>query len=390
MSLGIKLSVLRPIGAFLALTALLWAVPAPLPAAEVNLSFFHSECRECEETAYFLNALKTARPCLKVNEYPLEVEENYLLLLKIEKYLGAENAKNAPVSIFVLTNAYYGFSEITNALPARVAALEEKGAPLIDPSDASTAEELSAERMKSFTLTSVLINGLLDGINPCAFATLILFISLLSVYGTSKKEIVVTGLTFTLAVFLTYLALGLGFLNVIKALAIFPKIKFAFDVALIIFCLVCAALSIKDAITVKRSGTGAKESEDLTLKLPPRLRSMITKILSSYAGKKRWLFGVFLAGFLVSLLESVCTGQVYIPTINLIIKNNPAQVTAWLWLVFYNSLFALPLVVLTFLAAFGLRSQFMLKVQRKGAFPIRIGMALLFLFMAALLIAQLR
>jgi len=31
----------------------------------------------------------------------------------------------------------------------------------------------------------------------------------------------------------------------------------------------------------------------------------------------------------------------------------------------------------------------MLKVQRKGAFPIRVGMALLFLFMAALLIAQL-
>ena len=63
---------------------------------------------------------------------------------------------------------------------------------------------------------------------------------------------------------------------------------------------------------------------------------------------------------------------------------------AWLWLLFYNFLFALPLVILTFLAAFGLRSQFMLKIQRKGAFPIRIGMALLFLFMAALLIAHLR
>lgn len=389
MSLGIKLSVLRPVGAFLALTALLWAVPAPLPAAEINLSFFHSECRECEETSFFLQQLQGAFLELKINEYPLEEEENYLLLLKIEKHLGADNSKNAPVSLFVFTNAYYGFTEITNCLPAKVAALEKLGAPLIDPDDHESAEALVSERMKNFTLTSVLVNGLLDGINPCAFATLILFISLLSVYGTSKKEIVATGLTFTLAVFLTYLALGLGFLNVIKAMTIFPKIKFCFDVALVIFCLVCAALSIKDAITVKRSGTGAKESEDLTMKLPPRLRSMITKILSSYAGKKRWLLGVFLAGFLVSLLESVCTGQVYIPTINLIIKNNPAQVTAWLWLIFYNSLFALPLVVLTFLAAFGLRSQFMLKVQRKGAFPIRVGMALLFLFMAALLIAQL-
>ncbi len=191
-------------------------------------------------------------------------------------------------------------------------ALQGRDVPLYEPRTTEDSQELAKEKMRSFTFASVLINGLLDGINPCAFATLILFISLLSVYGTSKSEIIATGLTFTFAVFLTYLALGLGFLNVIKALTIFPKIKFCFDIALIIFCLVCAVLSIKDAIAVKRSGTGAKESEDLSMKLPPKLRSMITKILSSYAGKKRWLVGVFLAGFLVSLLESVCTGQVYI------------------------------------------------------------------------------
>lgn len=377
-------------GLFLALTGLFLAVSGPSLASEVNLRFFHSDCRECEETKDFLEALNGAFPEITLHDLPLEEEENYLLLLALEKDLGSVNEKNAPVSLFLFTNAFYGITAITNSLPPRIMALQGRDVPLYEPGSAKEGGELATERMKGFTLTSVLINGLLDGINPCAFATLILFISLLSVYGTSRSEIVVTGLVFTLAVFLTYLALGLGFLNVIKALTIFPKIKFVFDIALIIFCLVCAVLSIKDAVTVKRSGTGAKESEDLFLKLPPRLRSMITKILSSYAGRKRWLVGVFLAGFLVSLLESVCTGQVYIPTINLIIKNDPAQVTAWLWLIFYNALFALPLVILTFLAAFGLRSQFMLKVQRKGGVAIRIGMALLFLFMAALLIAHLR
>ena len=377
-------------GLFLALTGLFLAVSGPTLASEINLRFFHSDCRECEETKEFLEALNGAFEEITLHDLPLEQEENYLLLLKLEKELKLENKKNAPVSLFLFTNVFYGISEITNSLPSKIIALQGQDVPLFEPQTTEDSQELAKEKMRSFTFASVLINGLLDGINPCAFATLILFISLLSVYGTSKSEIIATGLTFTFAVFLTYLALGLGFLNVIKALTIFPKIKFCFDVALIIFCLVCAALSIKDAITVKRSGTGAKESEDLSMKLPPRLRSMITKILSSYAGKKRWLFGVFLAGFLVSLLESVCTGQVYIPTINLIIKNDPARLVAWLWLLFYNFLFALPLVILTFLAAFGLRSQFMLKVQRKGAFPIRIGMALLFLFMATLLIAHLR
>ncbi len=377
-------------GLFLALTGLFLAVPGPSLASEVNLRFFHSDCRECEETKDFLEALNGAFPEITLHDLPLEEEENYLLLLALEKDLGSVNEKNAPVSLFLFTNAFYGITAITNSLPPRIMALQGRDVPLYEPRTTEASQELAKEKMRSFTFASVLINGLLDGINPCAFATLILFISLLSVYGTSRSEIIATGLTFTFAVFLTYLALGLGFLNVIKALTIFPKIKFCFDIALIIFCLVCAVLSIKDAIAVKRSGTGAKESEDLSMKLPPKLRSMITKILSSYAGRKRWLVGVFLAGFLVSLLESVCTGQVYIPTINLIIKNDPARLVAWLWLLFYNFLFALPLIILTFLAAFGLRSQFMLKVQRKGAFPIRIGMALLFLFMAALLIAHLR
>ena len=377
-------------GLFLALTGLFLAVSGPSLASEINLRFFHSDCRECEDTLYFLHDLEGAFEEITLHDLPLEEEENYLLLLKLEKELKLENKKNAPVSLFLYTNVFYGISEITNSLPVHIAALQGQDVPLYEPETQENSQELAREKMRSFTFASVLINGLLDGINPCAFATLILFISLLSVYGSSKKEIIATGLTFTFAVFLTYLALGLGFLNVIKALAIFPKIKFAFDVALIIFCLVCAVLSIKDAVAVKRNGTGAKESEDLALKLPPKLRSLITKILSAYAGRKRWLFGVFLAGFLVSLLESVCTGQVYIPTINLIIKNDPARVTAWLWLLFYNFLFALPLIVLTFLAAFGLRSRFMLKVQRKGGVAIRVGMALLFLFMAALLIAHLR
>ena len=377
-------------GLFLALTGLLLAVSGPSLASEINLRFFHSDCRECEETMYFLKDLQGAFEEITLHDLPLEEEENYLLLLKLEKELKLENKKNAPVSLFLYTNVFYGIAEVTNSLPAHIAAFEGRDVPLYEPEIQQNSQELAKEKMRGFTFMSVLVNGLLDGINPCAFATLILFISLLSVYGSSKREIIITGLTFTFAVFLTYLALGLGFLNVIKALSIFPKIKFAFDIALIIFCLVCAVLSIKDAFTVSRSGMGEKESESIILKLPPRLRGMITRILSAYAGKKRWLFGVFLAGFLVSLLESVCTGQVYIPTINLIIKNDPARITAWLWLLFYNFLFALPLIVLTFLAAFGLKSQFMLKVQRKGAVPIRIGMALLFVFMAALLIAHLR
>lgn len=366
--------------------ALLFFSAVTLCAAPVNLLFFHSECRECEIVQIYLQELSANFEEVSIHDYPLEDEANFSHLLKLESALNLENSKNAPVSVFLYTNAFYGLTEITNALPVRVMASLKTGAAIFDPNLDNSAEDLAKKRLARFTLTSVLINGLLDGINPCAFATLILFISLLSVYGSSRKEMLATGLVFTLAIFLTYLGLGLGLFNAIKALGFFPKIKLVFDYFLSAFCFVCAILSIKDAIHVKKHGLDQNEGEKLSLSLPTRLRNYITKIISNFAGRGRWLLGVALAGFLVSLLESVCTGQVYIPTINLIIKKNPARAEAWLWLFFYNFLFVLPLFILTFLAAYGLKSKAMLKIQRRAAFPIRILMALLFLVMGFLLL----
>ncbi len=57
-----------------------------------------------------------------------------------------------------------------------------------------------------------------------------------------------------------------------------------------------------------------------------------------------------IAGFIVSLLESVCTGQVYLPTIVFVMGLPDLRSKAFLYLVFYNLMFIVPLV-LVFLAA---------------------------------------
>lgn len=367
-----------------ALLGLLTALSAS--AAEVHLRFFHSDCAECEKTREYLEQAVQYFDGTVLHDHPLEEDENYRLLMLLEADPGVspKNEANAPVSVFLGRQAYYGFASITNSLPAALQAGLADGVPLYEPQSQKDTETLARERLASFTLASVLVNGLLDGINPCAFATLILFISLLSVYGSSKREMLLTGAAFTLAVFLTYLALGLGLLKVLQTMAIFPKIKTVFDWGLTIFCLVCAFLSLRDAYKIHRG----QDPHDSALKLPPKLRDRITKIISAYAGRRRWLLGVALAGFLVSILESVCTGQVYIPTISIIIRNSPARLTAWLWLLLYNALFVLPLAALTLLAANGLKSRTMLKIQERGAVPIRLLMALLFIAMAALLVLR--
>ena len=107
----IKLPLKTKKGLFLALTGLLLAVSGPSLASEINLRFFHSDCRECEETMYFLKDLEGAFEEITLHDLPLEEEDNYLLLLKLEKELKLENKKNAPVSIFLYTNVFYGIAE---------------------------------------------------------------------------------------------------------------------------------------------------------------------------------------------------------------------------------------------------------------------------------------
>ncbi|MBM4431469.1 MAG: hypothetical protein FJ026_14165, partial [Chloroflexi bacterium] len=79
------------------------------------------------------------------------------------------------------------------------------------------AEQTILARFRSLGLWTVVGAGLLDGVNPCAFATMIFLISYLSVRKRQGRELLVTGAMFTLGVFLAYLGVGLGFLRFLTA-----------------------------------------------------------------------------------------------------------------------------------------------------------------------------
>src|SRR3990170_5592110 len=79
--------------------------------------------------------------------------------------------------------------------------------------------------LPTITLPTVLIAGLVDGINPCAFTVLLLFITaLLATLPAGPQEVRAArfrllgmGSIYIGAIFLTYLALGVGVLQSIDA-----------------------------------------------------------------------------------------------------------------------------------------------------------------------------
>ena len=84
----------------------------------------------------------------------------------------------------------------------------------------------------------------------------------------------------------------------------------------------------------------------------------------------------------ISLLELACTGQVYLPTIIFVSSIPELRVRAIGYLVLYNVLFILPLVVVFVLAYYGTTSKDLTRFLQRNAATVKLGMVILFAALA--------
>ena len=91
-------------------------------------------------------------------------------------------------------------------------------------------------------------------------------------------------------------------------------------------------------------------------------------------------------GFLVSVLEAVCTAQIYLPTIVFILRTTGPKLKALGYLLLYNLLFVVPLLVIFSFALAGTTSERFQKVLRKHLGAIKILMGMMFLGLGIFLI----
>lgn len=73
---------------------------------------------------------------------------------------------------------------------------------------ASSTEKTLKQRLSFFGV--MLPAAISDSINPCAFAVMLLLLSTILSKHRSKRKTILAGALFSLAVFLTYLAMGIG------------------------------------------------------------------------------------------------------------------------------------------------------------------------------------
>jgi len=367
--------------------------PAPTaeaPRPSIHLAYFYQPgCRECDRVQLDLNYLQHQYPQLVVHAFDVQAEAALAEWLGQQTGIPEEKHLTAP-AVFVGDEGLVGEEVHARSLEALIARHTATGAGAVwegreaTQSEAASSISSIVERFRSFGLLTVLAAGLVDGLNPCAFATIVFFISYMAFAGRQRREILAVGAAFTAGVFLTYLGVGVGLLRFLATLPFLSAVSrwlYGLTAAL---CLFLAAGSLYDWWQARRG-----EPDEMRLKLPTRLRRWINRVIREGASMRAFVPVTFVAGVVISVIELACTGQVYLPTILFVLSVPKLQVQAGVYLVLYNLMFVLPLVVVFLLAYFGTTSQQLgLFIHRRAA-AIKLATAGLFVLLAGWLVTAL-
>jgi len=221
----------------------------------------------------------------------------------------------------------------------------------------------------SILITTVITAGLVDGINPCAISLLIFLISSLGKIQDVKRRILSMGMSFILGSFLAYFIIGLGILKFVTSplfVSVYNFVYIAFGVLAILF----GILSIVDAYYARMS-----QIRKMKLQLPMGIKKFSHYFVRNIS-KTNIIVG-FLLGILMSLFEFPCSGQVYLPTITLI--GNPLSGSKqFLFLVIYNFMFVLPMILVVLASTYYFSSLEISSFVSRNLFKVKILTALLF------------
>ena len=341
--------------------------------------FYQPNCEDCRKVSEFILKPMNEKYGSQIlfKKYNLSEEKNFLLLISILDKL--HDNSNAHVYMVINRNKVLaGYSAIEKNLFITL-----KSPPTLPSSDQIKTKNITNSIGERLTLITVLTAGFIDGINPCVFSTLIFFMSLLAVSKIKGARLFIVGSAYCLASFITYLLLGFGLFKVLKSLSYFSWLRTGLNWGMIIILLFFALLSFRDALRFAKSDGNTKK---VTLQLPHRIKLLIHKMMRGGL-KFRYLFlGAFFIGVVVTILESVCTGQVYIPT--LILLSNKAEITSkwFIMLLLYNIFFIIPLVGIFILMFSGISAFKAIKLTKVNLLIGKIALGVFFLALATIML----
>ncbi len=354
--------------------------------------FSSSTCNECKQLKdnFLPRILAKFQGSVALEYIAVDEPDSFALQLLYEQKYNID--KDDAVKLFVGEQCLSGNNDIKTNLESAIEQELLKGSKTITPLEIKKAGinlpvkgELIEQKFSELNFAIVGFAGLVDGINPCAFVTLIFFVSMLSLLKKTKKQVLIIGSVFTVSVFVTYLLLGIGAFKVIKVFSFNYGIAHIITISAIVFAFIMAFFNFLDFLRYRKSNN----PKDIKLKLPDNIRLRINRLISTKMRFGHMVFGSIVLGISVSLLESVCTGQVYLPTIVYILQSKKMFAQSLSYLLLYNLMFIAPLLIVFGVTYAGVNSQKISATFTRNIGLMKVLLALLFLILGIVLMFSL-
>lgn len=183
--------------------------------------------------------------------------------------------------------------------------------------------------------------ALADSVNPCAIAVLtMVLVSILIQNPEKRKKVFYAGLAFVLSVYIGYMFYGVIIIQFFKTFAtLLRESSSVVYKGLAVFAMILGALNIKDFFYYRKGGFAT----EMPIFLRPKVKQIIEKVTSP--------LGAFTIGFIITLFLLPCTIGPYIIASGLL--SELGLISAIPWLLYYNVIFVLPMLVIVGLVYYG-------------------------------------
>ncbi len=217
-------------------------------------------------------------------------------------------------------------------------ALEDAVIEALESGAGSPLERIEGEEggglAEALTIPALVLAAAADSVNPCTFAVLVLLLGTLLVVG-KRGKVIWAGLSFIAAIYISYFLMGLGIFTAIQT----AGVQRPFIIAVSSLAILLGLWNMKDFFAYGKW---------FTVEVPQRWRPIVKKLTSSAIT----IPGAFVVGVLDSFFLLPCSSGPYIAILALISKTS-TRLEGILYLLFYNLIFVLPLLVITLGVHFG-------------------------------------
>ena len=303
--------------------------------------FYGDGCQHCAKVEPSIENLEIQ------SQYPVEVHRfeiynnrsNLVLLNQLFDSYNIQNDDKGIPAVFIGSHYLIGDKPILENLELTISNNPGSDCPKLDSCGTnitgSTGETSPINEFGSLSLLTIIGAALVDSINPCAIAVLLILMGALLVAG-DKKRALRAGFAFTISIYISYFLFGLGLFSAIQI----SGLSYWFYKIIGILAIIIGLANLKDFFCY---GAGGFVCE-IPRSWRPKLKGMLGKVTSP--------LGAFFMGFIVCLFELPCTGGPYIVILGLL-ADKMTMLASIPLLLLYNLVFVLPLVIITLLIYFG-------------------------------------